>query len=1076
MVSAFLGVAGMAVIPSCTAPTAGPEERVAVTSSDLWTNGGFETGGTGTVPAAPWVVQTFLNQGITVQTPQTVAGLKLQPGGVARTTILHAAGGPGTMTDPDLGATASLRWPRYGNQCAIVNGQGTGNNHNVNTLSQTMTIAAGDVDPADGLVHVRFAVAPVLQNPAHLATQQPYYMVVVTNVTSNTILYSDFNLSGAGIPWKTINGGTANEIDYTDWQLVDVAPGNAALAVGNQVTLEVIAAGCSLGAHYGELYVDGVGAVIPGISVEGTGPAQANAGANITYTLTYRNGGAVGETGVVVSLVTPAGTTFQAVTAPGLVCVKPAVGATGTVTCTIGNLAAGATGTFTITVNIDAATTGTVVEAGYQIDSTQEPEPLVGPAIDTLVGCTADANCLAGNWCDEATAKCTPTLANASPMPSDPPHKNPPLNATCTAAAATLVCTTGVCDPNGNVCGIKLGDPGCTTTPECIAGVCITTGTNKDKCEPCASDTSCAAPTPACNTTTDQCVQCTQTNTTACTGTTPVCAATDTCVACNGDNGTTATEACSVAEPYCSGTGACIKCTTNAQCTTGTHPGPICNTTTGACTTTCTTDAQCGAGNWCDEALGKCTPTLPNATPIPTDGPHTNPTLNGTCTAAAAKLVCTATVCDPNGNLCGIKLGDPGCTTTPECIAGVCITTGPNLDKCEPCASDTNCATPTPACNLTTNDCVQCTQTSSTACTGTTPLCGATDTCVACNGDNGTTATETCPVAGPYCAGTGACIKCTANSQCTTGTHPGPICNTTTGACGNTCTTDAQCGAGNWCDEAVAKCTPTLPNATPIPTDGPHTNPTLNGTCTAAAATLVCASGVCDPTGNVCGIELGDPGCTTTPECINGVCITTGPNTGKCEPCAGDISCEAPTPACDPTSNTCVQCTTTNGTACTGMTPVCSATDVCVQCVIDANCPTGTCNPVTNTCTGGTMDAGVDAGMEAGVDAGLDSGMVAEAGVDSSMVAEAGVDAGPIDAGADVSLPEASADSAAPPVDSGADTASPEADASDTGTVAGGGCSCKTAGTSDDTASGGAMRAALGGLGLMMARRRRKSA
>jgi uncharacterized protein (TIGR03382 family) len=227
----------------------------------------------------------------------------------------------------------------------------------------------------------------------------------------------------------------------------------------------------------------------------------------------------------------------------------------------------------------------------------------------------------------------------------------------------------------------------------------------------------------------------------------------------------------------------------------------------------------------------------------------------------------------------------------------------------------------------------------------------------------------------------------------------------------------------------------------------------------------------------VCGIELGDPGCTTTPECINGVCITTGPNTGKCEPCAGDISCEAPTPACDPTSNTCVQCTSTNGTACTGTTPFCSATEVCVQCVTNANCPSGTCNPLTNTCTGGTMDAGVDAGMEAGVDAGVEAGLDAgvDAGMDSGMVAmEAGVDAAPIDAGADVSLPEAGVDSGAPPVDSGPDTGSPEADASDTGTVAGGGCSCKAAGTSDDTASGGAMSAALGGLGLVMARRRRK--
>ena len=113
-------------------------------------------------------------------------------------------------------------------------------------------------------------------------------------------------------------------------------------------------------------------------------------------------------------------------------------------------------------------------------------------------------------------------------MPSDPTHTNPTLGGTCTAAGATLVCVSGVCDPNGNVCGIKLGDATCSATSQCIAGVCITTGTNTGKCEGCASDVSCLAPTPACNTTTNTCVQCSATNGTECTGTTPLCGPGDT--------------------------------------------------------------------------------------------------------------------------------------------------------------------------------------------------------------------------------------------------------------------------------------------------------------------------------------------------------------------------------------------------------------------------------------------------------------------------------------------------------------------------------------------------------------------
>src|SRR5438477_557527 len=83
-----------------------------------------------------------------------------------------------------LGAGQSLRWPRYGNKCAVVNQNGS--QQNVNSMSQTMTIAAGDVDPADALVHVRFVAAPVLQNPQHQAFQEPYFFVQLTNVTKNT--------------------------------------------------------------------------------------------------------------------------------------------------------------------------------------------------------------------------------------------------------------------------------------------------------------------------------------------------------------------------------------------------------------------------------------------------------------------------------------------------------------------------------------------------------------------------------------------------------------------------------------------------------------------------------------------------------------------------------------------------------------------------------------------------------------------------------------------------------------------------------------------------------------------------
>src|SRR5262249_45126045 len=217
----------------------------------------------------------------------------------AKTTIVASATGPLTQPDPTLGAPASFRWPRYGNQAAIVNQ--LGNNNNVNSLSQTMTVTAGDVDPLDGKVHIRFVFAPVLENPpaGHVFYQLPYYFIQVTNVTQGgTILYQDFGAAGATGIWQTLTTGTPpnqNVYAYTDWQLVDVAPGSSAISMNDRIQLQILAAGCSLGGHFGEVYVDGVGPTIPGISVEATGPTQVNPGSNITYDFTYRNGGSSPE-------------------------------------------------------------------------------------------------------------------------------------------------------------------------------------------------------------------------------------------------------------------------------------------------------------------------------------------------------------------------------------------------------------------------------------------------------------------------------------------------------------------------------------------------------------------------------------------------------------------------------------------------------------------------------------------------------------------------------------------------------------------------------------------------------------
>jgi len=369
-----LGLLGSVAVVGCADESAAPSEgAVGSAHEQIFSNGNFESGSASSPPPG-WTVTPYLNLGVTSTTPTTRANLQLQSGGSAQTTLL--TGAQESLADSALGTGASLRYPKYGSGVAVVNVPGA--SRNVNSMKQSMTIVAGDVDPADGKPHVRFTVAPVLENPGHGANEQPYYFVQLTNTTRGTVLYKDYNASAQpGVPWKVSNG-----VYYTDWQLVDIAPGSAELALGDQVELEVIAAGCSQGGHFGRVYVDGVGSTVPGLFVAATGPASANAGSNVTYTLAYKNGGTGGASATSISFATPPSTKFVSVA--GAQCSTPSAGSTGTVTCPVGAVAAGATGSLQVTVSIDSNATGKITAGDYSIKATSVT-PLLGPKVYTTV-------------------------------------------------------------------------------------------------------------------------------------------------------------------------------------------------------------------------------------------------------------------------------------------------------------------------------------------------------------------------------------------------------------------------------------------------------------------------------------------------------------------------------------------------------------------------------------------------------------------------------------------------------------------------------------------------------------------
>jgi hypothetical protein len=82
--------------------------------------------------------------------------------------------------------------------------------------------------------------------------------------------------------------------------------------------------------------------------------------------------------------------------------------------------------------------------------------------------------------------------------------------------------------------------------------------------------------------------------------------------------------------------------------------------------------------------------------------------------------------------------------------------------------------------------------------------------------------------------------------------HAGPFCNVMTGACGNVCFSDAECGAGSWCNNLAppALCQAKTRDGQPVP----------GGSCAAAIAARACVSGTCTSGGALSGT------CGVTPD------------------------------------------------------------------------------------------------------------------------------------------------------------------------------------------------------------------
>ena len=114
------------------------------------------------------------------------------------------------------------------------------------------------------------------------------------------------------------------------------------------------------------------------LSIVKTGPDPITAGTDATWSVTVSNAGPSAAVNVVVSDLLPAGTTFVSAnqtSGPAFPCVTPAVGGTGTITCTGATLAAGASATFSFVLHLDSGITGGTILANAASVASSTPDP-----------------------------------------------------------------------------------------------------------------------------------------------------------------------------------------------------------------------------------------------------------------------------------------------------------------------------------------------------------------------------------------------------------------------------------------------------------------------------------------------------------------------------------------------------------------------------------------------------------------------------------------------------------------------------------------------------------------------------
>ena len=183
----------------------------------------------------------------------------------------------------------------------------------------------------------------------------------------------------------------------------------------------------------------GVGGPMANLMIVKSGPAQALAGGNVTYTLSVTNNGPDTAAGVTLDDPAPAGTTFVSASLP---CQSG-------FPCALGDLVNGASTIVTVTFAVDATATGNLVNDASVASATPDPDPsdnadsvttpivVVASAADLGLAKTGPASVIAGG-----TITYTIVVTNAGPDAATNVLVSDPTPAGLNFVANSGACTT----------------------------------------------------------------------------------------------------------------------------------------------------------------------------------------------------------------------------------------------------------------------------------------------------------------------------------------------------------------------------------------------------------------------------------------------------------------------------------------------------------------------------------------------------------------------------------------------------------------------------------------------------------